>query len=56
MVTTIKHGAAKKSIKDMLENLAKESKSKGVDTHKYVGKINLKEDALNIQKELRNEW
>ena len=31
-------------------------KSKGVDVYKYVGKISLKKDALNIQKELRDEW
>jgi len=27
-----------------------------VDVYKYVGKISLKKDALNIQRELRNEW
>lgn len=56
MVKTIKQGASKKTIKNMLEDLANESKPKGVDVYKYVGKINLKKDALDIQKELRNEW
>lgn len=56
MVMTIKQGATKKSIRSLLENLAKELKPKGVDVYKYVGKINLKKDALNLQKELRNEW
>ncbi|MGF1557204.1 hypothetical protein [Paucihalobacter sp.] len=53
---TIKQGATKKSIIKLLENLSKELKSNGVDEHKYVGKINLKRNALNIQKELRGEW
>ena len=56
MVTTLRQGATKKSIRSILENLAKELKPKGVDVYKYVGKISLKKDALNIQKELRNEW
>lgn len=56
MVMTIKQGATKKSIRSILENLAKDLKPKGVDVYKYVGKISLKKDALSIQKELRNEW
>ena len=31
-------------------------KPKGVNTLKYCGTIQLKEDALSIQKKLRNEW
>ncbi len=56
MVMTIKHGATKKNIKNILENLANELKPKGVDVYKYVGKISLKKDALSIQRALRNEW
>ncbi len=56
MVTVLKPGATKKSVQDILEKLAKEFKSNGVDVYKYSGKINLKKDALQIQKELRNEW
>ena len=56
MVMTIKQGATKKSIKMILESLAKELKPKGVDVYKYVGKISIKKDALNIQRALRNEW
>lgn len=56
MVMTIKQGATKKSIRSILENLAKEIKPKGVDVYKYVGKISLKKDALDIQRALRNEW
>ncbi|WP_445732038.1 hypothetical protein [Mariniflexile sp.] len=53
---TIKHGATKKSISSILESLAKKQKPKGVDAYKYVGKISLRKDALNIQRQLRNEW
>lgn len=56
MVMTIKQGASKNSIRRILENLEKEFKPKGVEVYKYVGKINLKKDALNIQRELRGEW
>lgn len=55
MVTILKQGATKKSIKKVLENFTKELKPKGVDVYKYVGKINLNKDALAIQNELRNE-
>ncbi len=56
MVMTIKQGATKKSIKNLLENLAKGLEPKGIDSYKYVGKIHLEKDALNIQRELRSEW
>ena len=56
MVMILKQGATKKSIKIILDNLAKELKPKGIDVYKYCGKINIKKDALKIQKELRNEW
>ncbi|MEO6219813.1 MAG: hypothetical protein ABIO81_05255 [Ginsengibacter sp.] len=31
-------------------------KSKGVDTSKYCGTVKFNEDAVAIQKRLRNEW
>jgi hypothetical protein len=31
-------------------------KTKGVDTSKYCGTVKFDEDALAIQKRLRNEW
>jgi hypothetical protein len=55
MVMTIKHGASKKSILNLLKELQTKT-SKGVDMKKYTGKIKLKKDALNIQKDLRDEW
>ncbi|AGC76951.1 hypothetical protein LX97_03320 [Nonlabens dokdonensis] len=56
MVMTIKRGATKKSIKIILENLSQDFKPKGVDVKKFVGKINIPKDALDIQKEFRDEW
>lgn len=56
MVMTIKQGATKKSIENLLEKLKEELKPKGVDVYKYLGKINLEKDALSIQKDLRDEW
>jgi len=56
MVTVLRQGDTKKSIRSILEKLAKEIKPIGVDVYKYCGKISLKKDALKIQRELRNEW
>ena len=56
MVLTIKQGASQKRIKVILDSLANKLQPRGVDVYKYVGKISLKKDALDIQKELRDEW
>ncbi|MDT0678629.1 hypothetical protein [Autumnicola musiva] len=56
MITTLKPGATKKSIKTILKSLSKETRTKGVNAHEFVGKINLKKDPLDIQRDLRNEW
>jgi len=53
MVTVIKKGDSKKQLKEQIE---KALKTKGVDTHKYCGVIKLKEDPLEIQKRMRDEW
>lgn len=53
MVLVLRKGASKKEI----ESIEKKLKNKGgVDVMKHCGKIRLKEDALVIQKSLRNEW
>jgi hypothetical protein len=53
MVIVLKKGASKREI----ESIEKKLKSKnGINVMKYFGKIKLKEDALVIQKGLRNEW
>ncbi len=56
MVAVLKQGASKKSMRNLLENLFKNRKRKGMDVHKYCGTIKLKKDALAIQKEMRDEW
>ena len=56
MVTILRKGATKKSIRAMLTKLTKHKKPKGVDAFHFVGKINLNKDALSIQKSLRDEW
>lgn len=56
MILTIKQGASQKRIKIILDSLANKLQPRGVDVYKYVGKISLKKDALDIQKALRDEW
>lgn len=48
----------KNKMKDHITKIRRQRKNlmKGVDTLKYCGKIKLKEDPLDIQKKLRNEW
>jgi len=53
MVTVIKSSTSKAQIQKLLD---KAMEVKGVDTHKYCGVIKLKEDPLEIQKRLRDEW
>ena len=48
----IKNSKTKKHI----VKIRKKRKAKGVDTSKYCGTVKFNEDALAIQKRLRNEW
>lgn len=56
MIATLKRGASKKSIIEVLETIYKRTILKGVDTRMFCGKVSLEKDALSIQKELRDEW
>ena len=56
MVITLKKGTKKKNIQQLLDHLVKQKRSKGINAQKYCGIISLKSDALQIQKNLRNEW
>lgn len=57
MVTILKHGSDKKSIRRLLIEMTKERKpKKGVDTFRYCGTITLNKDPMTLQKELRDEW
>ncbi len=53
MVTVIKQGSSKASIKQLIEKL---QSNKGIDAKKFCGVIKLKEHPLIIQKKLRDEW
>ena len=55
MVSIVKYGSQKGKLQNLLKRLYKSS-SKGIDTKKYSGKIHLKEDPLQVQKKLRDEW
>ena len=56
MVAILKHGDNKENMLKLMEELSKNRKRKSIDVHKYCGTITLKEDALSIQKRLRDEW
>ena len=56
MVLVLKKGATKKDIEAIEKLLYKEKSTGGFNAKKYNGIMNLKEDPLTIQKELRNEW
>jgi hypothetical protein len=56
MVAVLKQGDNKKNMLKLLDELLKRRKRKGVNVRKYCGTIKLKEDALTIQKKLRDEW
>jgi len=57
MVTTIKRGATKTEIESLFEKLINSSsKNKGFDAHKFCGTVKFNEDAMEIQKRLRDEW
>lgn len=57
MVTTIKRGATKAEIQSLFKKLESHSgKSKGFDAYKFCGTVKFNEDAMVIQKRLRDEW
>lgn len=53
MVTIIKGSSSKEELNKQLK---KALKTKGVDTKKYCGVLTLKEDPIEIQKRMRDEW
>lgn len=55
MVTIIKSGASKKTIDEKLEKLYQQEEA-GFDAKKFCGSLKLNDDALLIQKRLRDEW
>lgn len=55
MVPIIKKGTTKEKIQVLLTQQQVNQIRKGIDLHKYCGKLNLKEDPLKLQKKWRNE-
>jgi hypothetical protein len=53
MVTIIKKGSTQRRINQALKKLRTQ---KGLDAFKFCGSIRLNEDALSIQKKMRDEW
>ena len=56
MVSVLKSGATRDNMNELLKKLEKRKRLKGVDAKKYCGVLKLKEDALELQKSLRDEW
>ena len=57
MVTTIRRGATKAEIQSVFEKLENISRKRiGFDAHKFCGTVKFNEDAMEIQKRLRDEW
>ena len=56
MVTTIKRGSTEKIINDLLKKLFSKGKPKGLDANRYLGVLKIDDDALIVQKKLRDEW
>ena len=56
MVTILKKGSDKTTIKNILKKLSKGKSKKGLDASKYAGTVKFMEDGLALQKRLRDEW
>ncbi|MDR0792548.1 MAG: hypothetical protein LBE82_04510 [Chitinophagaceae bacterium] len=56
MVLVLKKGASKKQIEVISEKIAHVQKKKRFDAYKHCGVLKLEEDALVIQKRMRDEW
>ena len=53
MVTVIKKGTDKKEIEKAISNF---KSAKKFDAYKHCGTIKLREEPLEIQKKMRDEW
>ena len=56
MVTILKYGSKKVTIKRLMDHLNKQTENVGVDAYKYCGVLNLKKDPMDIQSKPRDEW
>ena len=57
MVTTIKSGASKEEIQSIFSKMEKKREfKKGFNAYEFCGTVKFNEDALEIQKRMRDEW
>jgi hypothetical protein len=56
MVLVLKKGATQQEIEQINKKLGQMPLRKKLEAKKYCGVIKLKEDPLQIQKKLRDEW
>lgn len=56
MTLVLKRGADKKTIREIVDKLFSAQKKNKMDIRKYCGTLRLKEDPMEIQKKLRDEW
>ena len=56
MLTVIKKGIAKEQLELLWKELNTRKARKSLDAWKHCGVLALEEDALSIQKRLRDEW
>jgi hypothetical protein len=56
MVTVLKYGSKKEAIKRLLDRLNQQVDDKGIDAYKYCGVLDIVEDPLEVQSNLRDEW
>ena len=56
MTVVLKKNIEKVEFEKILKEINQSKKSKGVDTSRFCGILNLKNDPLTIQKEMRDEW
>jgi hypothetical protein len=56
MTFKINKNTTKKEFVKLLATIKRSKKTNGIDLSKHCGVLKLKKDALQIQKEMRNDW
>ncbi|MEM9339368.1 MAG: hypothetical protein AAGA66_11615 [Bacteroidota bacterium] len=56
MMKVLKKGATKESIKKVSKEISERPSKKGFNAQEFCGLLKLDEDALVIQKRMRDEW
>lgn len=56
MTIIINKNTTKKEFVKLLASIKRSKKTSGIDLSKHCGVLKLKKDALQIQKEMRDEW